>query len=114
MHVAKANKAYKFQAHDKNVTASVFTPGYFDGTNAADIGFNSTDAFETQIQDAGGNLRTPRLRVGEAFYKRILATFNYGIYSKARDTHSVYMWNEVCHSFHHNITHTLLTNIHVL
>ena len=94
-----ADRAYKFQDHDKKTTAAVYTEGYFGSLAPADIQFNSIDATETQFQDAGGNLRTPRLRQGEAFYKRILPTFNYGIYSKARDTHSVYMWNEVCYLF---------------
>ena len=60
----------------------------------AEIEFNSLPAHETQFQDAGGNLRTPRLRQGEAFYKRILQTFSYDIYSTARRTHSIYIWNE--------------------
>lgn len=36
-----------------------------------------------------------RLTQGEAFYKRILQTYNYGIYSHAHCQHTIFFWNEV-------------------
>eukprot|EP00854_Cymbomonas_tetramitiformis_P008907 gene8907-10553_t len=56
--------------------------------------YNSLKKVETQSQDFGGNLRTPRLSVGEAFYLRILATFVYCIFSQARRCAVLYFWNE--------------------
>ncbi|KAK3286499.1 hypothetical protein CYMTET_5948 [Cymbomonas tetramitiformis] len=56
--------------------------------------YNSLKKTETQSQDFGGNLRTPKLTVGEAFYLRILATFCYSIYSYARRCTVLYFWNE--------------------
>ncbi|KAK3256726.1 hypothetical protein CYMTET_34153 [Cymbomonas tetramitiformis] len=56
--------------------------------------FNSLKKVETQTQDFGGNLRTPKLTVGEAYYLRILATFCYSIFSQARRRTVLYFWNE--------------------
>ena len=94
-HVTGADQAYKFQEHDKHQARQVFGRDYAWPEDAHDIEFNSVDATEFQCQDAGGNLRTPRLRQGEAYYKRILQTYMYGIYSAGRNTHSLYFWNEV-------------------
>lgn len=90
-----SKRAYKMQQHDKKAAEATFDGSYTFPEDASTIQFASVDAAEMQTQDAGGNLRTPRLRQGEAFYKRILQTFNYGIFSKARNTHSLYFWNEV-------------------
>lgn len=98
-HVVAADQAYKFQQHDKQETGRVFSANYEWAEDAHEIEFNSVDAAEFQCQDAGGNLRTPRLRQGEAFYKRILQTYVYGIYSGARKAHSLYFWNEVISCF---------------
>ncbi|KAK3238974.1 hypothetical protein CYMTET_51061 [Cymbomonas tetramitiformis] len=56
--------------------------------------YNSLKKTETQTQDFGGNLRTPRLTVDEAYYLRHLPTFCYSIYSHARQCTVLYFWNE--------------------
>lgn len=40
-----------------------------------------------------GTYRTPRLTQGEAYYKRILGTNTYSIFSAGREQHSHYVWN---------------------
>ncbi len=46
------------------------------------------------MQDAWGNLRTPRLPNGQAYYLRILPVWVYDFYSAASQTHFLYSWNE--------------------
>ena len=67
---------------------------------------------ETQCQDAAGNLRCPRLTVGEAYYKRILPVWIYGINSRGGKCTTICAWNETlgtkganevisCEHYHH-------------
>lgn len=79
------------------------------------IEFMSKDRTETQIQDAFGNLRTPRMSSGEAYYLRILPVWVYDFYSAATETHYLYSWNEeighkgvnniVSAEYHHHTHH---------
>ena len=94
-HKAIADRGYKFQQHDKRLCEETFPDGYWDDKVAENVEFMSDKGVECQVQDAGGNLRTPRLTVGEAFYKRILQTLNYDVYSHAKRRHSYSFWNEV-------------------
>ena len=93
-HVVSAKRAYLFQSYDFAKTEVTFTLDFSWPKDSSEIEFMSINGYETQTQDAGGNLRTPRLTVGEAYYLRILQTYTYGIYSHARRQHSIYMWNE--------------------
>ena len=75
-HKCLADMGYTFQQDDKRRCEETFPDGYWDDKDGATVDFMSVKGVECQVQDAGGNLRTPRLTVGEAFYKRILQTLN--------------------------------------
>jgi hypothetical protein len=93
LHLARAKRAYKMQEEDNQRTEHDFPDGWA-AAHSPDLAFCATKGQETQMQDAGGNLRTPRLTQGVAYYKRILQTFNYSVYSRAHRKHSMYFWNE--------------------
>ena len=94
-HKCLADRGYKFQQDDKRRCEETFPDGYWDDKDAATVDFMSVKGVACQVQDAGGNLRIPRLTVSEAFYKRILQTLNYDVYSHAKRRHSYSFWNEV-------------------
>ena len=110
-HKVAADKAYKMQKADMARTEEDFPDGCWDNVVAGRVEFCSVKGCETQVQDAGGNLRTPRLTVGEAYYKRILQTFNYDIYSHAKRRHGYFFWNEVSNPLALTLTPAMVTSL---
>ena len=90
-HKKQADESYDSRNHDTAKTRRDFPIPLCKDAKPA---YNSVKGIETQSQDFGGNLRTPRLTVGEAFYLRILPTFVYSIFSEARRCTVLYFWNE--------------------
>ncbi|KAK3288907.1 hypothetical protein CYMTET_3640 [Cymbomonas tetramitiformis] len=90
-HRTSADVSYDSRKRDATVTTAKYDPPL---TNDEKSAFNSLAKTKTQSQDFGGNLRTPRLTIGEAFYLRILATFVYCIFSYAGQVAVLYLWNE--------------------
>lgn len=101
VHLTKANECYaKRTLHvtDTHAEYPRWTLPEGEGDDAAtcceNVPFRSKDKTDTQIQDAFGNLRTPRMTNGEAYYLRILPVWVYDFYSAATETHYLYSWNE--------------------
>ncbi|KAK3274365.1 hypothetical protein CYMTET_17447 [Cymbomonas tetramitiformis] len=90
-HRQRADKSYDSRCLDANVTLRYYAVPLANDEKPA---HNSLKKTETQTQDFGGNLRTPRLTVGEAYYLRHLPTFCYSMYSHARQCTVLYFWNE--------------------
>jgi len=119
-HLKRAAHAYDLQKQHKEACRQGFPGPSEDHPRGmakdlcSTVDFRSQDKLEFQTQDAGGNLRTPRLSQNVAYYKRILQTYTYGIYSHAKNQHTFYFWNEVIgekgvnnvisceHEHHHN------------
>jgi hypothetical protein len=90
-HKKMGDSYYAARRDDDERTEREFQGWEFD----SEADFCSVVFMETQCQDAAGNLRTPRLQVGEAYYKRILPTWCYGIHSRAANRSTMLFWNEV-------------------
>ncbi|KAK3287753.1 hypothetical protein CYMTET_4751 [Cymbomonas tetramitiformis] len=90
-HRQRADKSYDSRCLDANVTLRYYAVPLANDEKPA---HNSLKKTETQTQDFGGNLRTPRVTVGEAYYLRHLPTFCYSMYSHARQCTVLYFWNE--------------------
>ncbi len=57
--------------------------------------FNTVDAVDVMHFDFQKNLPTPKLTVGDQFYKRLLWTYLFGIYSASTQFMVAYMWSEI-------------------
>jgi hypothetical protein len=57
--------------------------------------FNSVDAVDVMHFDFQKNLPTPKLVVGDQFYKRLLWTYLFGIYSASTQIMVAFMWSEL-------------------
>ena len=57
--------------------------------------FSSVDAVDVYHFDFMKNLPTPKLTVGEQFYKRLLWTYLFGICSASTDIMTAFMWHEL-------------------
>lgn len=91
IHKVKADECYARRA-DHIKSAKEDFPG--KAAISADTKLASLDKTDCQVQDAWGNLRTPRLPNGQAYYLRILPVWVYDFYSAASQTHFLYSWNE--------------------
>jgi hypothetical protein len=89
-HLKEADSFYAARRADFERTCQDFIDWVFD----ADADWASFQAQETQCQDAAGNCRCPRMTIGEAYYKRILPVWIYGIHSGGRQEHTMCVWNE--------------------
>lgn len=57
--------------------------------------FNSVDAVDVMHFDFQKNLPTPKLTVSDQFYKRLLWTYLFGVYSASTQIMFAYMWSEL-------------------
>ena len=57
--------------------------------------FNTVDAIDVFHFDFQQNLPTPKLTVGEQFYKRLLWTYLFGIFSASSKIMTAFMWHEL-------------------
>ena len=65
------------------------------GCKGGFAGFNTVDAVDVVHFDFQKNLPTPKLTVGDQFYKRLLWTFLFGVYTASSQIMVAYMWNEL-------------------
>ena len=88
-HLKEADMSYKMRTHD-------WEKAMEEETDPEDlpVSLRSIKGVQATCSDFMGNIQIPKLTAGEAFYKRKLKLFCYGIHLASLDQHQMYFWSE--------------------